>query len=71
MCWYYRPEQTCHAVDRLFFLNEVCKTGQYRDHLVDDIVGPCYVIFLTRYQKVTYLKSYTGICTMVYLRIQI
>ena len=51
MCWYYRPEQTCHAVDRLFFLNEVCKTGQYRDHLVDDIVGPCYVIFLTRYQK--------------------
>lgn len=51
MCWYYRPEQTCHAVDRLFFMNEVCKTGQYRDHLVDDIVGPCYVIFLTRYQK--------------------
>lgn len=51
MCWYYRPEQTCHAVDRLFFMNEVCKTGQYRDHLVDDIIGPCYVIFLTRYQK--------------------
>ncbi|KAL6453859.1 RSC1 Chromatin structure-remodeling complex subunit RSC1 [Candida maltosa Xu316] len=51
MCWYYRPEQTCHQVDRLFFMNEVCKTGQYRDHLVDDIVGPCYVIFLTRYQK--------------------
>ena len=51
MCWYYRPEQTCHGVDRLFFQNEVCKTGQYRDHLVDDIVGPCYVLFLTRYQK--------------------
>jgi chromatin structure-remodeling complex subunit RSC1/2 len=51
MCWYYRPEQTCHAVDRLFFMNEVCKTGQYRDHLVDDIIGPCYVIFLTRYKK--------------------
>ncbi|CAI5758972.1 unnamed protein product [Candida verbasci] len=51
MCWYYRPEQTCHAVDRLFFQNEVCKTGQYRDHLVDDVVGPCYVLFLTRYQK--------------------
>ncbi|EGW34871.1 uncharacterized protein SPAPADRAFT_130664 [Spathaspora passalidarum NRRL Y-27907] len=51
ICWYYRPEQTCHAIDRLFFKNEVCKTGQYRDHLVDEIVGPCYVIFLTRYQK--------------------
>ncbi|KAK6202647.1 uncharacterized protein RJT21DRAFT_134536 [Scheffersomyces amazonensis] len=50
-CWYYRPEQTCHGVDRLFFINEVCKTGQYRDHIVSEIVGPCYVIFLTRYQK--------------------
>ncbi|CAK7906297.1 chromatin structure-remodeling complex subunit Rsc2p [[Candida] anglica] len=51
VCWYYRPEQTCHRVDRLFFTNEVCKTGQYRDHLASEIVGPCYVIFLTRYQK--------------------
>lgn len=51
VCWYYRPEQTCHKEDRLFFMNEVCKTGQYRDHLVSEIVGPCYVVFLTRYQK--------------------
>lgn len=51
VCWYYRPEQTCHKHDRLFFKNEVCKTGQYRDHLVNEIVGPCYVVFLTRYQK--------------------
>lgn len=51
VCWYYRPEQTCHKEDRLFFINEVCKTGQYRDHLVLEIVGPCYVVFLTRYQK--------------------
>lgn len=51
VCWYYRPEQTCHRVDRLFFTNEVCKTGQYRDHIASEIVGPCYVIFLTRYQK--------------------
>lgn len=51
VCWYYRPEQTCHQYERLFFINEVCKTGQYRDHLVSEIVGPCYVIFLTRYQK--------------------
>lgn len=50
-CWYYRPEQTVHRFDRLFFLNEVCKTGQYRDHFVNEIVGPCYVVFVTRYQK--------------------
>lgn len=50
-CWYYRPEQTSHRYDRLFFINEVCKTGQYRDHLATELVSPCYVIFLTRYQK--------------------
>lgn len=50
-CWYYRPEQTCHRYDRLFYINEVCKTGQYRDHIATEIVGPCYVVFLTRYQK--------------------
>lgn len=51
VCWYIRPEQTCHRVDRLFYINEVCKTGEYRDHLAEDIVAPCYVIFLTHYQK--------------------
>lgn len=51
VCWYIRPEQTVHRVDRLFYVNEVCKTGEYRDHLVADIVAPCYVIFLTHYQK--------------------
>lgn len=51
VCWYIRPEQTCHRVDRLFYMNEVCKTGEYLDHLVEDIVAPCYVIFLTHYQK--------------------
>lgn len=51
VCWYYRPEQTCHRHDRLFFENEVCKTGQYRDHLASEILGPCYVVFLTRHQK--------------------
>lgn len=51
VCWYIRPEQTCHRVDRLFYVNEVCKTGEYRDHLVKDILAPCYVIFLTHYQK--------------------
>lgn len=51
VCWYIRPEQTCHREDRLFYVNEVCKTGEYRDHLADDILAPCYVIFLTYYQK--------------------
>ncbi|KAG7196006.1 uncharacterized protein KQ657_000012 [Scheffersomyces spartinae] len=51
VCWYYRPEQTCHKFDRLFYVNEVCKTAQYRDHLATEILGPCFVIFLTRYQK--------------------
>lgn len=51
VCWYVRPEQTCHRVDRLFYKNEVCKTGEYADHRADDILAPCYVIFLTHYQK--------------------
>lgn len=51
VCWYYRPEQTVHRVDRLFYENEVCKSGQYRDHNADEIVGKCYVAYFTRYQR--------------------
>ncbi|OBA21342.1 Bromodomain-containing protein [Metschnikowia bicuspidata var. bicuspidata NRRL YB-4993] len=51
VCWYIRPEQTCHRADRIFYINEVCKTGEYSDHKAEDIVAPCYVIFLTHYQK--------------------
>lgn len=50
-CWYYRPEQTVHRVSKRFYKNEVMKTGQYRDHLVDDVVDRCYVMFHTRYHK--------------------
>lgn len=50
-CWYFRPEQTVHRVDRLFYKNEVMKTGQYRDHPITDIVGKCYVVHFTRYQR--------------------
>lgn len=50
-CWYFRPEQTVHRVDRLFYKNEVMKTGQYRDHLIEDIVSECYVIHFTRFQR--------------------
>ena len=49
-CWYYHPEQTVHRYDKLFFENEVVKSGQYRDHLVDEIIEKCYVMFFTRYR---------------------
>lgn len=50
-CWYYRPEQTVHRFDRHFFENEVVKTGQYRDHRIDEVVDRCFVMFVTRYNK--------------------
>lgn len=50
-CWYFRPEQTVHRADRLFYKNEVMKTGQYRDHPVEDIIGKCFVIHFTRFQR--------------------
>ncbi|SMN22652.1 similar to Saccharomyces cerevisiae YGR056W RSC1 Component of the RSC chromatin remodeling complex [Maudiozyma saulgeensis] len=50
-CWYFRPEQTVHRADRLFYKNEVMKTGQYRDHPIEDIRGKCFVIHFTRFQR--------------------
>ena len=50
-CWYFRPEWTVHRADRLFYKNEVMKTGQYRDHPIEDIRGKCFVIHFTRYQR--------------------
>ncbi|KAA8915176.1 hypothetical protein TRICI_002671 [Trichomonascus ciferrii] len=50
-CWYYRPEQTVHRHDKLFYENEVVKSGQYRDHLVDEILEKCFVMFFTKYQR--------------------
>lgn len=51
VCWYYRPEQTVHRFDKHFLSNEVVKTGRYRDHRIDEILGRCFVMFLTRYFK--------------------
>ncbi|KAL1303346.1 hypothetical protein AAFC00_006745 [Neodothiora populina] len=51
VCWYYRPEQTVHRFDKHFLENEVVKTGQYRDHRVDEIVDRCFIMFFTRYYK--------------------
>lgn len=50
-CWYYRPEQTVHRYDKLFYENEVVKSGQYQDHLVDEILEKCFVMFFTKYQR--------------------
>ncbi|KAF8250199.1 hypothetical protein K440DRAFT_542050 [Wilcoxina mikolae CBS 423.85] len=50
-CWYYRPEQTVHWVEKKFFPDEVVKTGQYRDHSIDEVLGKCFVMFFTRYSR--------------------
>ncbi|KAI2471168.1 hypothetical protein F4781DRAFT_388222 [Annulohypoxylon bovei var. microspora] len=50
-CWYYRPEQTVHRFEKHFLENEVVKTGQYRDHRIDEVVDRCFVMFVTRYNK--------------------
>ena len=50
-CWYYRPEQTVHQHEKHFFPNEVVKTGQYRDHRIDEIIDRCFVMFITRYSR--------------------
>lgn len=50
-CWYYRPEQTVHNYEKYFFENEVVKTGQYRDHKIEEVVDRCFVMFITRYNK--------------------
>ncbi|EGD86317.2 hypothetical protein H112_07251 [Trichophyton rubrum D6] len=50
-CWYYRPEQTVHHFEKHFYPNEVVKTGQYRDHRIDEVVDRCFVMFFTRYNR--------------------
>ena len=50
-CWYYRPEQTVHQYEKHFYPNEVVKTGQYRDHHIDEIIDRCFVMFFTRYSR--------------------
>ncbi|KAK3348119.1 hypothetical protein B0H65DRAFT_508072 [Neurospora tetraspora] len=50
-CWFYRPEQTVHRYDKFFYENEVVKTGQYRDHRIEEVEDRCFVMFITRYPK--------------------
>ncbi|KAH6979405.1 hypothetical protein EDB82DRAFT_507825 [Fusarium venenatum] len=50
-CWYYRPEQTVHRYEKHFYEHEVVKTGQYRDHQIEDVLDRCFVMFVTRFNK--------------------
>lgn len=50
-CWYYYPFQTVHRADKLWIEHEVVKTGQYRDHAVNEIIEHCYVMYVTRYTR--------------------
>ncbi|POS83873.1 hypothetical protein EPUL_004566 [Erysiphe pulchra] len=50
-CWYYRPEQTVHNHEKHFYESEVVKTGQYRDHKIEEVVDRCFVMFFTRFNK--------------------
>lgn len=50
-CWYYRPEQTVHQYEKHFYPNEVMKTGQYRDHRIEEVEDRCFVMFFTRYNR--------------------
>ncbi|KAA1107242.1 hypothetical protein PGT21_007563 [Puccinia graminis f. sp. tritici] len=51
VCWYYRPEETVHYISRTFLANEVFKTGNFIDHVVEDIMGRCLVLFYTKYVR--------------------
>lgn len=51
VCWYYRPEETVHHISRLFIENEVFKTGNFIDHVIEDVVGRCLVLFYTKYLR--------------------
>jgi chromatin structure-remodeling complex subunit RSC1/2 len=40
-----------HRFDKHFYENEVVKTGQYRDHRIEDVEDRCFVMFITRYPR--------------------
>lgn len=40
-----------HRFERHFYEKEVVKTGQYRDHNIEEVVDRCFVMFFTRYNK--------------------
>ncbi|WWC65270.1 uncharacterized protein I303_107887 [Kwoniella dejecticola CBS 10117] len=49
VCWYFRPEQTVHPPNKMFFEREVFKTGHFCDHPVEDILEKVSVQFYVKY----------------------
>ncbi|TFL01460.1 hypothetical protein BDV98DRAFT_530258 [Pterulicium gracile] len=47
--WYYRPEQTFHTADRLFWENEVFKTSNFADHPLTDLIEKVSCQFTARH----------------------
>jgi chromatin structure-remodeling complex subunit RSC1/2 len=40
-----------HRYEKHFFEHEVVKTGQYRDHQIEEVIERCFVMFVTRFNK--------------------
>lgn len=51
VCWYYRPEQTVHPSNKLFYETEVFKTGHMCDHPVEDILERITVQFFVKWVR--------------------
>ncbi|WWC72663.1 uncharacterized protein I206_106627 [Kwoniella pini CBS 10737] len=49
VCWYFRPEQTVHTPNKMFYEREVFKTGHFCDHPVEDILEKISVQFYVKY----------------------
>ncbi|KAH0590018.1 Chromatin structure-remodeling complex subunit rsc1 [Termitomyces sp. J132] len=47
--WYYRPEQTFHPSNRMFWEGEVFKTSHFADHPVEDIIEKIACQFTARH----------------------
>ncbi|KAG6910616.1 hypothetical protein DXG01_009125 [Tephrocybe rancida] len=47
--WYYRPEQTFHPSNRMFWEGEVFKTSHFADHPLEDIIEKIACQFTARH----------------------
>ncbi|KAJ3738797.1 hypothetical protein DFH05DRAFT_735327 [Lentinula detonsa] len=43
VCWYYRPEETFHSPQRVFWENEIFKSNHFASHPLSDILEPIFV----------------------------
>ncbi|THG96542.1 hypothetical protein EW026_g5306 [Hermanssonia centrifuga] len=49
VCWYFRPEQTFHPVQRQFWENEIFKTSHFADHPLEDVIEKIACQFTARH----------------------